>query len=87
MAAPSNARSIWKAFPAGLCSNISAELGSYPCKRHVRIEVGQAILPAGALSSAPKPAESRLQPRLAAPQGWHSYFMIGPKRTVLGLAG
>ena len=52
MAAPSNARSIWKFFPAGLCSNISAELGSFPCKRHVRIEVGQAILPAGAFQRA-----------------------------------
>jgi len=31
--------------------------------------VGQAILPADALSSASKPAESRLRPRLAAPQG------------------
>jgi drug/metabolite transporter (DMT)-like permease len=45
--------------------------------------VGQAILPADALSSASKPAESRLGARIGCPTGWHDIAQL----LLLGLFG
>jgi len=42
------------------------------------LEVGRAILPAGALSSAPKPAESRLAANIGCPTKMKQLFLYMP---------